>query len=118
MLRSSRKLSSVVFANQIVRIGSLILVFALLCAGGAGAQTVVTYSFDVIQWCDHTGGDKCCGVFWIVQFADHDEFERRGWAVNCAKWRAAGGSNVHDHGIRNPHERRIGNERKLHDQAQ
>jgi endo-1,4-beta-xylanase len=46
MLRSSRKLSSVVFANQIVRIGSLILVFALLCAGGAGAQTVVTYSFE------------------------------------------------------------------------
>jgi len=46
MLRSSRKPSPVVFANQIARIGSLIVVFALLWAGSAGAQTVVTYSFE------------------------------------------------------------------------
>jgi endo-1,4-beta-xylanase len=46
MLRSSRKLSSVGFANQIARIGFLIFVFALLWARSAGAQTVVTYSFE------------------------------------------------------------------------
>jgi endo-1,4-beta-xylanase len=46
MLRSSRKLSSVVFANQIARIGFLIFVFALLWARSACAQTVVTYSFE------------------------------------------------------------------------
>jgi endo-1,4-beta-xylanase len=46
MLRSSRKLSSVVFANQIARIGFLIFVFAFLWARSAGAQTVATYSFE------------------------------------------------------------------------
>jgi hypothetical protein len=45
MLRSFRKLSPVVFANQIARIGFLLFVFAFLRAGSAGAQTVVTYSF-------------------------------------------------------------------------
>jgi endo-1,4-beta-xylanase len=46
MLRSSRKLSSVVFANQIARIGFLIFVFAFLWARSACAQTVATYSFE------------------------------------------------------------------------
>lgn len=46
MLRSCRKLSSVVFVNQIVRIGFLIFIFTLLLAGSTTAQTVVTYSFE------------------------------------------------------------------------
>jgi len=46
MLWSSRKSSPVVFANQIARAGFLIVVFALLWARSAGAQTVVTYSFE------------------------------------------------------------------------
>jgi endo-1,4-beta-xylanase len=46
MLRSSRKLSSVVFANRIARISFLIFVFALLWARSTCAQTVVTYSFE------------------------------------------------------------------------
>jgi endo-1,4-beta-xylanase len=46
MLRSTRKLSLVVFVNQIARIGFLIVALALLWAGSAGAQTVVTYSFE------------------------------------------------------------------------
>src|SRR5580658_3456778 len=46
MLRSSPKSSPVVFANQIARAGFLIVVFALLWARSAGAQTVATYSFE------------------------------------------------------------------------
>jgi endo-1,4-beta-xylanase len=46
MLRSSRKLSPVAFANQIARISFLIFVFAPLWAGSTAAQTVTTYSFE------------------------------------------------------------------------
>ena len=46
MFRSFRNLSPVAFANRIVRIGFLIALFALLSVRSAGAQTVVTYSFE------------------------------------------------------------------------
>ncbi|MGC2229971.1 MAG: carbohydrate binding domain-containing protein, partial [Candidatus Acidiferrum sp.] len=46
MLPSFAKMSPVVFTNQIARIGFLIAVFALFCAKGTNAQTVVTYSFE------------------------------------------------------------------------
>ncbi|HKN74662.1 MAG TPA: endo-1,4-beta-xylanase [Candidatus Acidoferrum sp.] len=46
MRRTFRDVSPVAFANRIARIGFLIAVFALLWARSAGAQTVVTYSFE------------------------------------------------------------------------
>jgi endo-1,4-beta-xylanase len=46
MFPSFRNVSPVAFANRIVRIGSLIALFALLAARSAGAQTVATYSFE------------------------------------------------------------------------
>src|SRR5580692_1993046 len=126
MLPSSQKLSPVVFRNQIARIAFLIFIFTLLGgqkrerANGGDVQLRRRNGrwLDILQWRHDTLGNKRRGVFRIVQPADYDQRKRCGRAIDFAEWRAAGGSNLHDHRICDAHERRSGDKCELHDKAQ